>query len=257
MLRRLLLASALLLGTLPLGAATHLPPAAMPISRLSTPWWKARFEQKQAELAHMRPTLLWLGDSITEDWEHDGPQPWNDFAPIWRRFYGDRNAINLGFKGDATSHLLWRIEHGETDNMAPRAAIVLIGANNFGLVHWSAADTLIGIDTVITELHRRLPATKILLLGVLPSIRSPWVSQQTDELNHALAAHDWHGAPVTFMDVSRLFLRDGAVDRTKFLDIHLTPPDPPLHPTPETQEQIAAAIEPTLATMLGDRNHAR
>ena len=60
---------------------------------------------------------------------------------------------------------------------------------------------------------------------------------------------------MTFIDVSRLFLRDGQVDPAKFLDPQLTPPDPPLHPTAEAQAQIAEAIEPTLAAMLGDRSH--
>ena len=28
---------------------------------------------------------------------------WADFRPVWQRFYGDRNAVNLGFRGDATA----------------------------------------------------------------------------------------------------------------------------------------------------------
>ena len=238
-------------------SAPRVPLAAVPISRMSTPWWRARFAAKQAELAHGPVDLIFLGDSITEDWEHRGPPAWDDFAPIWQRFYGDRHAVNLGFKGDATSHLLWRIEHGETDNIHPKAAIVLIGANNFGLARWSAADTLTGIATIIGELHRRLPGTRILLLGVLPSERSPWVTEQTALLNRALAAHDWSGAPVNYLDVSGIFFRDGKVDRAMFLDPYLTPPDPPLHPTAAAQERIAATIEPTLAAVLGDRPKTR
>ena len=251
----------LLLATLTLAAAgperaPHPPLAAVPISRMSTGWWHARFDEKQKELSRGPVELVFYGDSITEDWEHRGPPAWNDFAPAWQHFYGDRNAVNLGFKGDATSHLLWRIEHGEADGIHPRAAVVLIGANNFGLAHWSAADTMTGIATVIAELHRRLPQTKLLLLGVLPSIRSPWVTEQTASVNRLLATHDWGGAPVTYVDLSSLFLRDGRVDPAKFLDPNLTPPDPPLHPTAETQAKIAAAIEPTLAAMLGDRPKA-
>jgi lysophospholipase L1-like esterase len=257
MMKRAALALSVLLAASPLAVAQKLPTAAVPISRMSTAWWRERFAEKQQELAHANPELLWLGDSITQDWEHDGPQPWDQFAPIWRRFYGDRRAVNLGFKGDATSHLLWRIDHGETDNIHPKAAVMLIGANNFGLVHWSAADTLTGIDTIVADLHRRLPQMKILLISVLPSIRSAWVSEQTTALNHMLATHDWHGAPVSFVDVSNIFEHNGQVDRTMFLDPNLTPPDPPLHPTAQAQERIATAIEPTLATLLGDRSHVR
>jgi hypothetical protein len=57
------------------------------------------------------------------------------------------------------------------------------------------------------------------------------------------------------MDVGHLFMRDGKIDRDAFLDPLLTPPDPPLHPTAATQARIAAAIEPTLAAMLGDAPH--
>ncbi len=240
-----------------MGAAT-LPPAARPYSRMELPWWRARFEAKRAELLRMggRVDLLWLGDSITQDFEQDGPEPWRDFRPVWDRFYGGRNAINLGFKGDATAHLLWRIENGETDGMHPRLAIVLIGANNFGHLHWAAQPTLIGIQTIVAALHRHLPQTRILLLGVLPSIRSAWVDENTAALNRFLAAAYGSGADrlVTYMDLTPLFLKDGKVDRNCFLDPQLTPPDPPLHPSAETQARMAAAIEPVVSRILGDRN---
>jgi lysophospholipase L1-like esterase len=40
-----------------------------------------------------------------------------------------------------------------------------------------------------------------------------------------------------------------------FYDPKLTPPAAPLHPTAEGQALMAAAIEPTLAALLGDRPH--
>jgi hypothetical protein len=109
--------------------------AATPISRLDLPWWRARHEAKLKELAEAKPELIFLGDSITEDWEHSGPPDWRDFAPVWERFYGDRHAVNLGFQGDTTASLLWRIQNGEVAGIAPKAAVILIGANNLGNVH--------------------------------------------------------------------------------------------------------------------------
>ena len=237
-----------------LTGAAELPPAARPYSRMELPWWKQRFEEKQIEL-RKRVDLVWLGDSITQDFEHTGPQDWNDFAPVWQRFYGDRHAVNLGFKGDATAHLLWRIEHGETDGIAPRLAIILIGANNFGHLHWPATPTLQGIETIVSTLHQRLPNTKILLLSVLPSIRSAWVDENTALINHLLADRYGNGADplVTFTDLTSLFLKDGRVDKDAFLDGHLNPPDPPLHPTAQTQARIAAAIEPIVSHLMADR----
>jgi len=246
----------LLLAPLLMGAAGALPLAAVPISRMDTPWWRHRHEEKLAELHRGRVDLVFLGDSITEDWEKAGGHGWDDFAPVWRRFYGDRHALNLGFKGDSTSHLLWRIEHGEVDGIDPKLAVVLIGANNFGRVHWDAEQTLTGIETVMAELHRRLPRTKILLVSVLPSQRSAWVDEQTRTLNRALAAHDWRGVDARFIDVTPVFAQEGHLDRALFLDPLLTPPDPPLHPTAQGQEKLAEAIEPAVSAALGDRNHS-
>ncbi len=239
----------LLLGAAPASIATQ------PISRLATPWWKQRFAAKQHELAH-RVDLLWLGDSITQDWERTGPEPWRNFAPVWQRYYGDRHAVNLGFKGDSTCHLLWRLEHGELDGVHPRAVVLLIGANNFGHIHTDATATFAGITVILDLLHERLPETRVLLIGVLPSIRSQWVTTNTLQLNRELGRFvASHRGWISFIDAAPLFVRDGHVAPDRFMDPLLTPPDPPLHPTAQSQAALAALIEPTLASLLGDREH--
>jgi lysophospholipase L1-like esterase len=252
MMRRTALALAALLL-----AAAGPPPAATPISRMSLGWWRARHEAKLAEIHRGRVDVVFLGDSITQNFERSGPPPWLDFRPVWERFYGTRHAVNLGFKGDATAHLLWRIEHGEIDGIAPRAVVILIGANNLGRLHWSAADTVLGIETVVAEVRRRLPRAGIVLLGILPSLRSAWATATTAEVNAALAARYGEGRVpgVTYVDVSPIFLKNGAVDPAQFLDPLLRPPEPPLHPTPAAQARIAAAIEPVLRRLLGDAAH--
>ena len=245
--------AALAAPALLLGAADRLPLAAVPISRMQTPWWRKRFEAKQAEIRSRPFDLVWYGDSITQDWEESAPEPWRDFAPAWQHYYGDRHALNLGFKGDSTCHLLWRLRNGEAEGLHPKAAVILIGANNFGLVHWNAAQTLTGIAAVLAELRLRVPKMRLLLISVLPSIRSKWVSQQTAAVNKGLTER--YGAPggdVAYVDVTALFLENGQVDENRFLDPRLTPPDPPLHPTAQTQAKMAAAIEPTLARLMGD-----
>ena len=247
----------LLLATLLAGAAGPMNPAASPLSRDNLPWWHARHEAVLNRVRQGHVDLVFLGDSITQDWEERGPPEWRDFAPGWQRFYGDRNALNLGFKGDTTASLIWRMQHGEVDGIQPRAAVVLIGANNNGRVHWSAEQTLGGIGAVIAEAHHRLPATKILLLPVLPSERSAWVDDTTAAINRSLFDRYGHGEDpaVTYVDVTGLFLRDGRLDRAAFLDGYLTPPDPLLHPTAQTQLRMSQAIEPTLAGLMGDHIH--
>ncbi len=251
-MKRLWLAFALLAG-----AAGGSNPAANPLSREGTPWWRQRHEAKLAEARQGPVDLVFLGDSITQDWEERGPPAWRDFAPEWQRFYGDRNALNLGFKGDTTASLLWRILHGEVDGIRPKVAVVLIGANNNGRAHWSAEQTLGGIAAVLEAVRRKLPTTKVLLLPVLPSDRSPWVDETTAAINHGLTERYGRGQDpaVTYVNVTPVFLRDGRLDRAAFLDGYLTPPDPLLHPTAQAQARMSEAIEPTLARLMGDGVH--
>ena len=255
--RFLLLAALLLLGAADVSRAEPPPLAAVPIARLDLPWWKARHEAKLAQAKRGPVDLVLLGDSITHDYEMTGPEPFLDFRAVWQRYYGDRHALNLGFPGDATSHLLWRILHGEIDGIAPKAVVILIGANNLGRLHWSGPDTVRGIEAVVAATHRRLPGAKILLLGVLPSDRGAWVMRTAAEINAALAAEYGHGALpyVTYFDASPLFLRGGAVETSLYYDPLESPPRPALHPSPEGQARMAAAIEPAISAMLADRPH--
>jgi lysophospholipase L1-like esterase len=245
--RRALLAAPL---SLTAGAAP-VPLAATPISRLSTPWWKARHEAKLRELHGANPKLIWLGDSITENFERDGPEPYYRYRSVWERHYASLNALNLGFKGDATCHLLWRLRNGEVAGIAPKAAVILIGANNLGRLRWSADDSVAGIEAVVSETTRLLPRTRILLLGVLPCDRGPWVDETTLGINASLAARNW-GPKVRYRDLGGLFQHGGQLDRSMFYDPLLHPPEPALHPTPQGMELIAKAIAPDLSAMIFD-----
>lgn len=252
MRRRGLLAAPLL--ALAGAAPARVPLAATPLSRMDTRWWAERHTAKLKELRAGRVDLLWIGDSITQDWEKSGPPDWQDFAPAWRRFYGGRHAVNLGFKGDATAHLLWRLGHGQLDGIAPRAAILMIGTNNFGRLRWSVADSLRGHQACVAELRRRLPGIRLLVLAIPPSDRGAWTAEATQGFNQGLAQRYAGGklAGIGFADPTPLFTRNGAIDRSQFFDPLLRPPEPAIHPTAQAQARLAALIEPAVAAMLGD-----
>ena len=179
--------------------------AAVPISRMDQTWWRDRFERSLERVRQGHVGLVWLGDSITENWERSGPGPFAAYAPVWSRFYGDRDAVNLGFRGDTTANVIWRLDHGEVRGISPRAVVLLIGANNFGRVHWGAAKTLAGINTIVAILRHQLPETQILLLGVLPSERSPWITANTALVNEELAETYRNQPYVTYENVGYLF----------------------------------------------------
>ncbi len=254
MKRRLLLAAPLL--ALPAVAhAQRAPLAATPITRTELRWWAARHAAKLAELRAGRVDLLWIGDSITQDWERSGPPAYFDFRPVWDRFYGGRHAVNLGFSGDATSHLLWRLRNGQLDGISPKGVVLLIGTNNFGRLRWSVEDTLKGHEACVAEIRRRVPAAKLLVLGLPPSERGDWAAQATRGLNRGLAERYAGGkvAGVTFADPTQLYERNGVLDRSQYYDPLLPRPGAALHPTPQAHARLAALIEPQVAAMLGDR----
>lgn len=253
--RRSLLGAGLLPMLAPRDGSAAAVLAATPISRMDLKWWRERHQAKLQELRRVRPNLIFLGDSITQNWEYDGPGEGRSFVPVWRRFYGDRNAVNLGFTGDTTASLLWRIRNGETDGIAPKVAVILIGANNLGRLRWSAEDTLFGIDTIIADLRRRLPSTRVLLLGVLPSERSDWTTQTAWSINRALDTKYAADKVVVFLDVGHVLMRGNQVNRELYYDPKLNPPGPPLHPSAQGMAAMAVAMEPVLAGLLGDKPH--
>jgi lysophospholipase L1-like esterase len=253
----------LLLALLPptqiAAGADAAPPTAGPVGRLDDRNWQARHDAKLLEASSRPVRLVLLGDSITANYELKGPGPLRDYNRVWQRYYADRDALNLGFSGDGTRNLLWRIMHGEIDGVAPKVAVILIGTNDIGWLHRTSADAVAGIDAVVAELHLRLRTTKILLVGLLPSDRGVEVRQATAEVNSDLAAHYGNGQVpyVIYRDVSPAFLKNGVLDSSLFSDPRQVPPEPALHPSPEGQERMAAALEPTLSELLGDSRHDR
>ncbi len=227
--------------------------AIIPLGRTSESWWIERHNEKLAQIKNGGVDLVFIGDSITQNWERNGPLPWGNFKPTWNKYYGSRNALNLGFGGDTTANVLWRLNHGEVDGITPKATILLIGANNSELMGWTASETEEGIDAVIEDLHHRLARTKILLLGILPSDRSTKITQTNLAVNKYLAREYRHNKFVTYLDISRAFISKGQLNRELYYEALKKPPTRPLHPNSAGQEKMAEAIEPTLAKLLGEK----
>ncbi len=239
----------LVLGTLFLGGAQAEPQA---IDRLGEPWWKSRHEALvDAVKQHADTQLLLIGDSITNNYDK-AKLPDENFEPTWKQFYEPRKALNLGFSGDTTANVLWRLDHGELTGLRPKVAVVLIGTNNTGHAGQTAEQTELGIDAVVADLEQRLPATRILLLGILPSGISPDKSARDREVNRYLANCYGENDRVTYLDIGSIFYERGSLKADVFYDPRLPKPGKPLHPDTVGQRWMAEAIEPTLAKLMGD-----
>jgi lysophospholipase L1-like esterase len=180
--------------------------------------------------------LLFLGDSITQMWNN------ND---VWQRFYGPRQPANFGLGGDGTQHVLWRIQNGELAGISPRVVVLMIGTNNISA---STPDEIAqGITAIVRELRRRLPKTRVLLLGIFP--RDPNRSSRRDRVrsvNQKIAKLD-DGEHVRFLDIEKAFLSEGDTISPSVMPDYL-------HLSRRGYRIWADAMEPTLWSMLDEPN---
>lgn len=200
--------------------------------------WIGRFYNNVRQVQTGDVDLLFIGDSITHGWETTG-------RATWDRYYGHRKAVNLGFGGDRTQHVLWRLINGHIDRMSPKVAVIMIGTNN------ASSDTpneiALGIRAICNTLRALLPQTKILVLGIFPRGTNPdnWLRGTTAVVNTqiaALADGEW----VHYLDIGSAFLEaDGTLPASVMPD--------QLHPNERGYQIWAEAMEPTLAKLLGDQ----
>ncbi|MGC8508265.1 MAG: GDSL-type esterase/lipase family protein, partial [Thiomonas sp.] len=111
--------------------------------------------------------------------------------------------------------------------------------------------TVPGIEAVVDKVHQLLPHTRVLLLGVLPSRRSAWISAETVKINAALAERYAQSTRVRFVDVGHVLLgANGQPDAQLYLEGHAAHQTVLLHPDAQGMERIAEAIAPIVAQLM-------
>lgn len=231
----------------PLPGHKALPGTVVPVTQ-DRSWpqydWEKRHELTSAAVKRAKPQILFIGDSITHFF---GGEQFDGYAlrgkNTWDEFYAPRNAGNLGFGWDKTENVLWRLQHGAIDGIAPKLVVMMIGTNNTG--DCPAADIAAGIEAIVLELEKRLPQSKILLLGIFPRGEKP--NPQREKIaviNQGIAKLDGtHN--VTFLDISRQFLTpEGLITKDIMPDF--------LHPNEKGYRIWAEAIEPTVKKLMGE-----
>jgi beta-glucosidase len=192
----------------------------IPVRRSSEAWWEQRFAQKTRETQQAKDCqLVFIGDSITQAWEDAGKD-------LWQQHFAAYQPLNLGFSGDRTEHVLWRLKNGRVNQLKPKVAVLLIGTNNTGHAMRPAEETAGGIQAVVADLRTRWPATKVVLLSILP--RGPDAKDPMRVLNADInrrIAGLADGRDVHLLDLTDAFLDDdGTLPRGLMPDLlHLSP----------------------------------
>lgn len=200
-------------------------------------WWIPRHKTILKRTRKGNVDLVFIGDSITQSWESSGRK-------IWEKYYANRNAVNMGFGGDKTQHVLWRIENGELDDISPKLVVINIGTNN----SWdtNAQQSVDGVTEVVEKIKKKLPSSEILLLAIFPrgGPADP-LRKINDMANHQLAslADD---ESIHFLDLSENFVNHDGTLRDLYLQdcVHLNE---------KGYETWARAMEPTLQEIISEK----
>ncbi len=213
--------------------------ATVPVPRLDQEWWRNRHREKVKLANKGNYELLFLGDSITHGWENAG-------KTVFNKYYNKRKTLNLGFSGDRTEHVLWRLLNGElATNLNPKVATIMIGTNNTGHSMQNAEETFLGIKAIVDLLQDRRPKMKILLLGIFPRATNPEHPQRirNNEIN-SLAKTLADSKNIHYLDISTRLL-----DEKKNLPKSVMPDA--LHPNEQGYKIWAKAMEDKICELGG------
>ncbi len=199
--------------------------------------WMNRHNAMNARVAKGNVDLVFIGDSITQGWEGRGKN-------VWSKFYGKRNAVNLGIGGDRTQHVIWRLDNGNLEGISPKAAVIMIGTNNSGSN--TPEEIAEGVTAIVRQLQAKTPATKILLLATFPRGADPSDKRrQVNTKSNAIVAKLAADENVDYLDIGPKFLgEDGSLSKEIMPDL--------LHLSEAGYTIWATSIEAKLAELLGE-----
>ncbi|MFC1585982.1 GDSL-type esterase/lipase family protein [Fibrobacterota bacterium] len=233
--------SAFLYSQIPLWEAV--PSHSATIPELYEPSWVDTFNQnvQQAD----RVDIMFFGNSITWQWIYGAQYG----AEIWDEFYGDKYPINLGISGDRTQGMLYRLLNGNIDfqqDVEPKVAVCMIGTNNIG---WevnpnTVQETADGIRAVLQLLRRKLPRTRILLLGIFPRDfhNTGTMLDEVYDVNDIIRQYA-DGDIIHYLDIGEKFLNpDSSINNSLM--------DDGLHPNAAGYRVWAESMDSLLTAML-------
>ena len=199
---KFLLASSLAFAVSNVFAATYVR-ANTAVSRLDT-WWTVRHAAKVAAVSDssVKKDIVFVGDELTQGWETTGA------ASLASHFTGDKTMFNLGFDGDCTENVLWRIQNGELGS--PKAIFLMVGGNNSAIYterEEPEGKTYLGVCAIIDYLVEHFSTSKIVVQAVLPRglDESDPQRPRNDRLNIDVRAYAQKKG-CSWVDMSDLFL---------------------------------------------------
>ena len=94
------------------------PSTVIPVPSTLKKYMPKLHQEKLREAKNNKVDFVMIGDSITHSWSK------------YPGVFEGSNLLNLGFPGDRTQNVLWRIENGALDGISPKIVTLMIGTNN-------------------------------------------------------------------------------------------------------------------------------
>lgn len=116
-------------------------------------------KEHKKQLSSTNAQILWIGDSITEQWNSAGRSSWDTLSQTYMM-------LNLGIGGDKIENVLWRISDHDWSTVSPKVIVLMLGTNNLGFN--SSDEIFTGIAETAEKIHDAMPSAKIVLLSIFP-----------------------------------------------------------------------------------------
>ena len=127
-------------------------------------WWANRFLDRHQVVEGVRGKtvdLVLVGDSIMHFWEWKHPAS-------WQKLIAGRSVVNLGYGGDRTQNVIWRLQHGELDGYTAKTVVLMIGTNNNSSGNTKPEDVVAGIREIVKLIRAKQPQAKIVMHPIFP-----------------------------------------------------------------------------------------
>jgi (4-O-methyl)-D-glucuronate---lignin esterase len=192
-----------------------------------------------------RIDVYFEGDSIVRRW---GALDYPELLANWTANFRGWNAANFGWGADRTQNILWRLRHGELDDVHPKVIVLLAGTNNVGSEprdDRTIDEIARGVKAIVDLCRKKAPGATIVLTAIFPRNDNIAVMPTIDRINAKLADLA-DGRRVRFLTINdRLANADGRV-----IDGVLNDRDK-LHPTLQGYQIWADALKPIFRELLG------
>ena len=188
-------------------------------------------KEKLKEAKSKKIDFVMIGDSITHSWSKH-PEILNG-----------SNLLNLGFPGDRTQNVLWRIDNGALDGISPKLVTLMIGTNNLhedkkAYPPDKPEDIFTGIRAIVREVGNHLPNTPIVIFSIFPRKAGP--AYERVKAVNALLPQLAEDKRVYHLNLNGLFLNDKGLQNQSLFDKDL------LHLNKQGYLAWASALKPLL-----------